>query len=272
MNLYQIIDEKNVFCKADFSNAEDVLKKAADAAAASGKTGNYSADKVYKALAEREKIGSTGFGSGYAIPHCALKGIDEFSLIIVHTNEAIEFKAIDKKPVDLFFVIVGPEEKRNTHIQILSALSRALKDTGANFAQKLREATTANEVLSVIRAYESFNTMFSEKKEKALFQVMCQNEDVFEDIIEVFSSDSNTSINIIDSVNAGYYLNRMPLFAAYWGNSGNSFNRIIVATADKSSVNNIIREINTIVDLKSEEPGVHVSVSDLLYSAGSVSF
>jgi hypothetical protein len=50
------------------------------------------------------------------------------------------------------------------------------------------------------------------------------------------------------------------------------FNRLIIAVADKSKCNDIIRRINLISDDINSKSGVLITVNDLLYAGGWIDF
>ncbi|MEG1342300.1 MAG: PTS sugar transporter subunit IIA, partial [Pseudomonas sp.] len=64
---------------------------------------------VFESLFAREKLGSTGFGNGIAIPHCRLKGCSSPISALIHLDAPIDYDAIDGAPVDLLFVLLVPE-------------------------------------------------------------------------------------------------------------------------------------------------------------------
>jgi PTS system nitrogen regulatory IIA component len=90
------------------------------------------------ALAEREKIGSTGFGGGVAIPHARLAGIDTICGLVVTLAKPIDFDAVDELPVDLAVALFSPLDAGADHLKALARVSRALRD--AQFVAKLRGA------------------------------------------------------------------------------------------------------------------------------------
>ena len=63
---------------------------------------------VYDALLKRESIGSTGIGHGIAIPHCRSIVLDQVYLVVGRSKQGVDFEAIDKKPVHLFFMLLAP--------------------------------------------------------------------------------------------------------------------------------------------------------------------
>ena len=87
----------------------------------------YSEGELYDALEEREKIGSTGFGEGVAIPHCSLDRLSEFVVGVLIIPGGVEFKSLDGKKTAVFFFIIGPRRERNRHIQLLSSISKLLQ-------------------------------------------------------------------------------------------------------------------------------------------------
>ena len=79
-------------------------------------------------ILEREKLGSTGIGEGIAIPHGKMKGIDRILCAFGRSKEGMDFDAVDEKPVHIFFLLLAPEDSAGLHIQMLSRISRILRD------------------------------------------------------------------------------------------------------------------------------------------------
>ncbi|TGG90755.1 PTS IIA-like nitrogen regulatory protein PtsN [Natronospirillum operosum] len=86
------------------------------------------ADQIFTSLNERERLGSTGFGNGVAIPHCRLEGCRQPVGMLVRLAEAIDFDAMDQKKVDLLFALVVPQEASNEHLQLLSRIAERFSD------------------------------------------------------------------------------------------------------------------------------------------------
>lgn len=99
-----------------------------------------------KAILDREEIVSTGIGMGVALPHAKLKGFKQFYIVIgIQQKKGLDWNAIDKAPVRLIFLIVGPDDRQSEYLQILSRLTTAIKDP--NLRKKLMCATSTHEVL-----------------------------------------------------------------------------------------------------------------------------
>lgn len=86
------------------------------------------ADMVGDALFERERLGSTGFGGGVAIPHAKIAGLDRMCGVVVLLEPAVPFDAVDDAPVDVVFALLSPVDSGAEHLKTLARVSRYLRD------------------------------------------------------------------------------------------------------------------------------------------------
>lgn len=93
---------------------------------------------VIERLTERERLGSTGFGNGVAIPHGKVDGLSHVVGVFAQLAEPVDFQAIDDLPVDLAFCLLSPPDAGADHLKALAHVSRWLRDP--NFVAKLRGA------------------------------------------------------------------------------------------------------------------------------------
>ena len=84
--------------------------------------------RVFDALFDREKLGSTGLGYGVAIPHGRIRTIKEPVCAFVRTAQAIPFEAPDGEPVSLVFAMLVPEHATEAHLELLSELAQMFSD------------------------------------------------------------------------------------------------------------------------------------------------
>ena len=91
-------------------------------------------------LVERERLGSTGFGGGIAIPHGKIDGIDHVVGVFARLATPVDFQAIDDMPVDIVFLLLSSPHAGVEHLKALARVSRRLRDR--NFVAKLRGAAT----------------------------------------------------------------------------------------------------------------------------------
>lgn len=108
---------------------------------------------VAERLAEREKLGTTGFGSGVALPHGRIEGIDRVRGLFVRLAHPIDFDAVDDAPVDLVFMLLSPVDAGADHLKALARVSRALRD--ARFTAKLRGAGSADALYALLTGVEA---------------------------------------------------------------------------------------------------------------------
>ncbi len=83
---------------------------------------------VLERLEEREKLGSTGFGRGVAIPHARYPDLARPVTALIKLRQPAAFEAADGLPVDLVFGLLSPENSGATHLHALAAISRMMRD------------------------------------------------------------------------------------------------------------------------------------------------
>jgi PTS system nitrogen regulatory IIA component len=84
---------------------------------------------ILASLTEREQLGSTGFGHGVAIPHGKIEGLGRIYGLFARLGEAVDYKAIDGRPVDLVFLLLSPPDAGADHLKALAAVSRVIRDS-----------------------------------------------------------------------------------------------------------------------------------------------
>lgn len=100
-----------------------------------------------RALQDREALGPTGVGHGVALPHARLAGLTEVHGVFIRVEKPIEFGAVDRLPVDLFFGLFAPEDAGVEHLKALALVSRTLREP--SICAKLR-ANNDTEALHAI--------------------------------------------------------------------------------------------------------------------------
>ncbi len=125
MTLDSLTRPELIFPELPGSDRAEVLRAFSDRLARLGIVKN--AEGLCERLLEREGLGSTGIGSGVAIPHCKIEGLKRVILAVGTSREGIDYGAADGKPVKLFFLVVSPPDSPAEHLQSLAAVSRWLK-------------------------------------------------------------------------------------------------------------------------------------------------
>jgi len=104
------------------------------------------------AIKEREKLMSTGIGTGVAIPHAKCTVVDELVAAFGKTDRGINYQSLDDEPVHLIFLLLTPENDTGSHVKALARISRLLKQQ--HFRNSLMEATSVTKVMKIIREAE----------------------------------------------------------------------------------------------------------------------
>ncbi|VAW05068.1 hypothetical protein MNBD_ALPHA04-1809 [hydrothermal vent metagenome] len=104
--------------------------------------------KVTSGLAEREQVGSTGFGGSVAIPHTRIEGIDRCVAVVLKLVEPLAFDAYDSQPVDLVFALLSPKNGGAEHLKALAEVSRYLRDD--NIVARLRGAANNDALFGML--------------------------------------------------------------------------------------------------------------------------
>ena len=99
-------------------------------------------------LHNREKLGSTGIGSGIAIPHCRYEKITAPKAILIKLKEPLEFDTPDFINVDIVFFLLLPSSEHKTSLKILSNIAELFNET--NFRNEIRKAETNEALFSTI--------------------------------------------------------------------------------------------------------------------------
>ncbi|QGP79621.1 PTS sugar transporter subunit IIA [Sphingobium sp. CAP-1] len=111
------------------------------------------ADEVGDALFERERLGSTGFGGGVAIPHAKIPGLDKMCGVVVLLDPAVPFDAVDEAPVDVVFALLSPVDSGAEHLKTLARVSRYLRDE--NTVARLRGAQSTGALHALLAGGEA---------------------------------------------------------------------------------------------------------------------
>jgi fructose-specific phosphotransferase system IIA component len=107
---------------------------------------------VLRAVREREAVLSTGIGNGVAIPHGKSSAVPRLRMAAGLSREPVDFDALDGQPVNLFFLLVGPESAAGSHIKALSRISRLVRKESVR--GRLAAARDANEFFEALRDAE----------------------------------------------------------------------------------------------------------------------
>jgi PTS system nitrogen regulatory IIA component len=145
MQLSDFLDFDAIKTSLSAGNKRSLLQQLANLA---GQRLGADSSAILASLNEREQLGSTGFGQGVAIPHGKIEGLNRIYCLFARLSEAVDYKAIDGKPVDLVFLLLSPPDAGAEHLKALAAISRVTRHVPT--LEKMRGARSRDALAAVL--------------------------------------------------------------------------------------------------------------------------
>lgn len=145
MKMYDLLKPEAVKSVSTVSSKKMLLHALSDLAA---QVHGLDAETTVRVLQDREALGPTGVGHGVALPHARIAGLDEVKAVFIRLEKPIDFSAVDRQPVDLFFCLLAPEDAGVDHLKALALISRTLRD--ASVCAKLRANDDADTLYTIL--------------------------------------------------------------------------------------------------------------------------
>ena len=150
MHITNLLTTERIACQQDLTSKKRVLEALSGLLSTSAP--NLTEVDIFDSLLSRERLGSTGLGTGVAIPHGRMTGIDTPIGAVITLKNGVDYDAIDRQPVDLLFALVVPEASTDEHLQILATLARMFSDR--KLCESMRESQDAGKLLRVLDGWE----------------------------------------------------------------------------------------------------------------------
>ena len=145
-NIVKYLTEDSIILDCDSKSQKNALEIISNKMS---KLTSTNKDEIFEKLYEREKLGTTAFGNGIAIPHARIEGIDDAKIIILKLNQAIDFNSTDNIKVDIIISLLVPKDSNDVHIKLLSNIATLLNKEV--FRDQLRQANIASDVIKIIQ-------------------------------------------------------------------------------------------------------------------------
>ena len=145
MQILDFLSPEAIKMSLESKSKKDVIKELVDLLFATGKVKDKK--KMVQTLMEREELGSTGIGQGIAIPHGKSDTVTDLAAAFGLSTEGIGFESLDGEPVNIFFLLVAPENSAGIHLKALARISRLMKDQ--TFRKRLMEANSSEEIYAL---------------------------------------------------------------------------------------------------------------------------
>lgn len=148
MKLSELVVADAVNPGLESQDRDTVILELMDGLIAAGGADPALRDELVRKVLDREKMSSTGFGRGVAVPHVKHKSLEKLVAAVGLSAKGVEFNALDKQPVYSIFLLLSPEDRPEEHLQAMETIFKNLrKDT---FRRFLRQATTTEEVMTLL--------------------------------------------------------------------------------------------------------------------------
>jgi PTS system nitrogen regulatory IIA component len=149
MTISALLSPQRIFLDTEISSKKKLLELIANIVADQTQLAE---PLIYSNLLNRERLGSTGLGHGFAVPHARVENLDKTIGCLFRLKEPVNFEAPDNQPVDLVFTIIIPQEATEEHLLILSSLARIFSQT--DVCEAIRGATSRDEIAQIIKSAE----------------------------------------------------------------------------------------------------------------------
>ncbi len=110
-----------------------------------------SRSQVFDALFNREKLGSTGLGHGFALPHGRLKGLRDTLCAFIRISGDIPFDSPDGQNVKMAFALLVPEHANEQHLKLLGEIAEMFNDP--ELRQALLAAVDASQAWHILNEW-----------------------------------------------------------------------------------------------------------------------
>jgi PTS system nitrogen regulatory IIA component len=145
MELREFFSEDAVKLELEGTTKDEVLKELISLL----KLDEKAEGMLFKMLKRRENLGSTGIGRGIAIPHCRSLVVNRLRVAFGRKTGGLDFKAIDDRPVQFFFLIVAPPlEVSNQYLPVLGKIAQFSKES--DVPDRLRSLPTPADFMALL--------------------------------------------------------------------------------------------------------------------------
>jgi fructose-specific phosphotransferase system IIA component len=148
MKLLDFVVRDAIIVDLNATGKEEAIREMVASLRDSGALAATDFESVIRAILGREELGSTGIGQGVAVPHTRHPTLNRLIGAVALSRQGVDFAALDGEPVDIFFLLVSPQNQPGDHLRALENISRHLKDE--RFVNFLRQSKTREAVVDVL--------------------------------------------------------------------------------------------------------------------------
>ncbi|MBF0470807.1 MAG: PTS sugar transporter subunit IIA [Gammaproteobacteria bacterium] len=147
MELHTLFTLEQTRCQLPLQSKKKTLEVMSEMVATQYQTGD--SHTIFDALFERERLGTTGFGNGVAIPHGRIADLLQPVVLLFSLQKGIDFDAIDNQPVDILIMLLVPDAAADEHVSLLATIAELLRNQ--TFLNDIRACRSDRELFELVQ-------------------------------------------------------------------------------------------------------------------------
>jgi len=272
MNIADYIHKELIHVDFRARNKAQALTKIAALAAKTPPLKGVSEEQLHQLLAEREAAVSTGIGHGVAIPHARLDALKDFVILVLLAPDGVDYDAIDRRRVQIFFVVLAPSDKVAEHLKVLAGLARMLSQT--TFRKEALKTRTPEILYEVLVRHLSGETPVAQgdRQKRRLLLIVLYYDQLLNDVLEYLIDMNVDGATILRSEGMGAYISNLPLFASFLGfmREDVKISHTILTLIPEQDEARIVRGIESITGDLDKTRGAMVMTLDVAFYKGTM--
>lgn len=150
MQVTDILSSDQILCNVDVVSKKRALELMSELLCKSSALtdGVLSSQKVFEALINRERLGSTSIGNGVSIPHARMSGLSQVKAVLLRLKSPVDYDALSDRPVDILFGLLVPDDSDEKHLELLTLMAEMFSD--AEVCAAIRRSDQAETMLKIL--------------------------------------------------------------------------------------------------------------------------
>ena len=270
MELIDVLEPQCFAVSLQARTQAEVLKQLGELAIRSNRISEVTASQVTEALAKRESEGSTAYGGSIAIPHARMETINDFVIAVAVVPRGVDFSAVDKKRVRIFFMIIGPADRPQDYLKLLAAVSRLLVNT--RLRKELLHATSGDTAYDTFARWCRTGKSIVDREKPILLTVVLYEEDLLHPLLNHFVALGIEGATISDSQGMNQYISQVPLYAEMiqFMSARKTRSKMIQTIVPEKNVDDLIQGIEEITGNLDHVEGAVVYAQELRRVRGTM--
>jgi len=148
LKLTDVVATEAIVAELQADERDDAIAELIDALVQAGAAKPEHRDELVAAVLDRERMGSTGFGRGVAVPHVKHPGVTRMTAAIGRSSKGIDFRALDRQPVYSIVLLLSPNTSPEDHLKAMEVIFKSLGNE--TFRRFLRQAGSREDIVELL--------------------------------------------------------------------------------------------------------------------------